>query len=219
MSDLVTLSAKPRTVLGKQVALLRRNGITPIVVYGHGKDPVALQVETKALSHTLNVAGSSRVIALQVEGENRPRMTLVRDVQRHVTRLGVIHADFLEVAMDVKVRSEVNLDFIGEPQLVNRHEALVEHDLNHLTIEALPAELPSSLVVDCSAMEHIGDTITVADLATGKFQILHDHDVVVARLQPISRKVEVDEGLEAEGEAEAAEPEVITARSRDTDAG
>jgi large subunit ribosomal protein L25 len=218
MSQSIALNAQHRTVIGKQVAALRRAGITPIVVYGHATEPVALQVDSKELTHALGLAGKSRLITLKVADEQRPRMTLLRDVQRHVTRLSVLHADLLQVAMDETVRSEVQLEFVGEPLLAQRHEALVEHDLTRVTVEALPGDLPSSIVVDCSSLAHLGDTITVADLATsGKFQILHDPEVAVVRLQSVSRKVEVhEEGLPEE---ESTEPEVLTSRSRDRDEG
>jgi large subunit ribosomal protein L25 len=217
MSDPIALSAQHRTVTGKQVAQLRRDGITPITVYGHATEPLVLQVDTHELAQVLSTGGSSRVIAITVPGEPRPRTTLVRDVQRHVTRFTLLHADFLQVAMDEQVRSEVHLEFVGEPQLVQRHEALIEHDVTHLTVEALPADLPSVVVVNCDALEHIGDTITVADLlGSAKFQILHEPETVVVRLQAISRKVEEEAAVEVE---EVPEPEVLTARAHEKDAG
>jgi large subunit ribosomal protein L25 len=216
MSDTITLKAQRRSVTGKQVARLRRAGITPIVVYGHATEPLALQADAKELHTTLARSGSSQLIALQVEGEPRPRMTLVRDFQRHITRFHITHADFLQVAMDQTVRSEVHLEFVGEPELAQRHEALVDHGLTHVTIEALPADLPSSVVVDCSGLEHFGDTICIGDLTTegSRFQILHEPETIVVRLLPISRGVGE---FEAPVEVEAAEPEVLTERRRDED--
>jgi len=222
MSEPIILDAQPRTVTGKQVAQLRREGMTPIVVYGSASDSMPLQVATRALASTLSTAGSSRLITLQVEGEARPRMTLIRDVQRHVTRLTVLHADLLEVVMDEVVRSDVHVVFVGEPELVAQHEAILEQDLKNLTVEALPADLPSEITIDCTVLEHVGDSITVADLkGTGNYEILNDPDASVVRLTHVSRKVEVEEALE-EGELEGElgleepeEPEVITARSGD----
>jgi large subunit ribosomal protein L25 len=194
------------------------------VVYGSATDPVALQVPSRELARTLSTAGSSSLITLQVEGEAEPRMTLVRDVQRHVTRLTITHADLLEVVMDQIVRSEVHLVFEGEPELVAQREAMLEQDISSLSVEALPADLPSSILIDCLQLQEIGDSITVADLiGSGKYDILNDPDTSIIRLAHISRvaeeeEEELEEGelLEGEiGEDEIAEPEVITARGGD----
>jgi large subunit ribosomal protein L25 len=212
MAEPISLVARPRTITGKAVSRLRRDGQTPIVVYGHMTTPVALQVDSKELAGTLGAAGTSRLVILKVDGEKQPRMTLVRDVQRHVTRLNVIHADFMEVAMNEAVRSEIPVELLGEPKLVGRHEALLEHSLTHIMVEAMPADLPSSITLDIGGLEHLGQSITVSDIATGgKFVILHEPDTVIARLLGISRGAEAMEG-EAVEEETAAEPEVISQR-------
>lgn len=215
MSDLISLAARPRTVIGKKVSQLRRQGITPIVVYGHSFSPVELEVDSKALLKALRAAGTSRLITLSVDGEKRPRMTILRDVQRHPTRLDVLHADLLQVAMDQTVRSEIPLDFSGEPLLAERHEALVDYELSTLTIEALPGDLPATIAVDLTRLVQVHDTITVAGLDTaGRFQVMQDPETVIARLLPVSRGAEA---AEEEAPEAAAEPEATAQRGRQDD--
>jgi len=98
MSETITLHAAPRSVTGKKVSRLRREGKTPIVVYGPRTEPVALQADTKSLIKALSDAGSARPIQLVVEGEAAPRTVHARELQQHVTRLTPLHADFVQAA-------------------------------------------------------------------------------------------------------------------------
>jgi large subunit ribosomal protein L25 len=200
MADFVTLPAQKRTVMRKKTKQLRRNGITPIAVYGHRTEPAALQVDSRELARVLSTAGLSKLIAIEVEGEDEPRICLARAAQRHVTKHNVIHADFLQVSMDETVRSEVTLHVLGEPEAVRANEARLDVLLNLVSVEALPNDLPPSLQVDASGLEEIGDTITIADLDIGEgVSILNDGDEVIARLSAL-RLVVLEEEVPAEGE-------------------
>ncbi|MFN2114292.1 MAG: 50S ribosomal protein L25 [Anaerolineae bacterium] len=199
MADYITLPAQVRTERGKKNKQLRRDGLTPIVVYGRHTDPVSLQADSKLLRKVLAAAGTSSVVSIEVDGEDAPRLALVRDYQRHVTKLDLMHADFLEVAMDEAVRSDVPVHVTGEPELVRANEALLDVLLTAVQVEALPADLPSSLEVDASDLAEIGSVITVADLATGRdFTILSDPEEVVARVTAL--RMAALEELEAEAE-------------------
>ena len=207
MTDYIQLSARPRTLIGKQVAQLRRQGWTPAVIYGHRSEPAHLCVATAELERLLGTAGTSQLVQIRVEGEAEARMALVRQLQRHVTRHTLLHADFIQVRMDEVVRSEVRLVLVGEPTAVEHHDAVLDHGLSSLYVEALPGDLPAEIEVDVSCLEKIGDAIVVGDLVLGsKVQVLTGADEVVARLTPLGRGVAADE-VEAEVEAEAPETE------------
>lgn len=208
MADYITLPAQLRTARRKENQQLRREGITPIVVYGRHVEPVSLQAESKTLTSVLSKAGTSRIIAIDVEGEDAPRLALARDYQRHVTKLWLLHADFLEVAMDEMVRSDVPVRVSGEPAAVRANEGILDVLITAVSVEALPANLPWSLDIDASEMEEFGEVFTVADLATGKdFLVLADGDEVVCRLSQ-ARIIELDEEIEDEEGEELEEGEI-----------
>jgi len=198
MADNPILHAERRTVTGKAVRHLRREGITPIVVYGAHTASVTLQVGTKELLHVLSQTGGTHLIAIEVAGEKTPRMALAREMQRHVTRLTPLHADFLEVNIREKVTSVVPLVIVGEPELAHRGLAVVNHLITSVTIEALPTEIPSSIHIDASHLAEIDDAVYVRDLtADPRVRILNDPDEVVLRLAPTRRSYmeeELDEG-------------------------
>jgi large subunit ribosomal protein L25 len=209
MADQFKLSAQRREVTGKAVSQMRREGITPIIVYGRGVEPVALQTPTKELVRVLSKAGGTQLIALSVEGERAPRMTLVRDVQRHVTRLTPLHVDFLQVDLNKPIVSSVPLVAEGEPELLARNQAILQMPLNSVVVEALPADLPSAIHVDLSVLTDFDAVVHIRDLDPGpSVQIQNDPDELVARLTPA-----FDEVIEEAAAEELVTPEAEAAES------
>ena len=223
MPEYPTLHSQRRTVLGKKVNQLRLAGLTPIVVYGANTEAVSLQVETKELVNVLQEVGGTQLIAIEIDGDATPRIALAREVQRHVTRLTPLHADFLQVDITQVITSAVPLIFEGQAPLVKQGEAILQTPLNEVSVEALPPDLPASITIDASHLQNFEDAIHVRDLDLGdKVRILDDPDELLARLAP-SRKATVagepDEIL-AEDEAlagEAAQAHAEGDASRDGD--
>ena len=90
------LNAEKRNETGKGIArALRRGDEIPAVIYGHGRAPEALKISRAELEKVLAVAGASTVVELKLGGKKLK--TLIREVQRHPTRLDVLHVDFLEI--------------------------------------------------------------------------------------------------------------------------
>ena len=48
------LAAEIRTVLGKKVRFLRRQGMTPGNIFGHAVDSTAIQLSTREIEHALS---------------------------------------------------------------------------------------------------------------------------------------------------------------------
>jgi large subunit ribosomal protein L25 len=193
MSDTVTLKAQVREMRGKGVRHLRRDGVTPIVVYGAKTDPVSLQVETRELVRVLSKAGGTQIISIDVEGEKRPRMTLAKAIQRHVTRLTPLHADFIEVAMDEPILKRVPVLAVGESPAVKRHQGLLNLVMDQIQVRALPASLPPSIDIDVSHLE-VHDTVTLADIELPEGVTWADpEDTVVIRVDASRMAAEIEE--------------------------
>ncbi len=211
MAEYPVLHTQPRGVTGKKVKALRRDGLTPIVVYGPSTETVALQTDTKELIRVLGIAAGTQLIAIEVEGEDEPRMALARDVQRHVTKLTPLHADFLEVDVTKKLVSEVPVVVEGDPTLVRQAEAILLTPMTAVMVEALPTDLPSAIVIDSAVFKEMDDAVYVSDLTVeGDVVILDDPEELVARLAP-SRLAQAQLELEEEAaeELEVAEIEEL----------
>ncbi len=201
------LKASPRTVVGKQVRALRRQGLVPAVLYGAGTEPrplqMALRETTRALAHT----SGATLFDLTVDGETHK--VLVRETQRHTIRGELQHIDFLKVAMDQVIRTEVPIELVGEAPAVRTLGGILVTGVSEIEVEALPADLPDRIKVDLEVLAKIDDSLTVGDLFLGKgVKVLTPPDEQIAHV--IFQAAEVVEEEVKEAVVAEAEPEVIT---------
>ncbi len=195
------LEAGQRQVLGKKVGFLRRQGITPANVFGHGIPSVALQIKTALLHQTLARAGTTRLITLKVDNTD-PRMVLVQGIQRDLVRGQLVHVDFYQVKMTEKLKAEVPLVLVGDaPAVKEKHGMLLQY-LDSLHIECLPADLPHRLEIDLSGLKELDQAILAKDVPLPKgVALLTESEQVVARVE----RPPVEEVVEAKPAAEVAE--------------
>jgi large subunit ribosomal protein L25 len=207
------LNARRRTVVGKQVRALRREGLIPAVLYGTGVEPTSLELEGREAARILSRLSGSTLLDLVLE--NDTHNVLVREVQRDPIRQSVRHVDFLKVAMDVAIRTSVPLELVGEAPAVKTFGGVLVTGVDEIEVEALPADLPSRLTVELAALSEIGKAITVGDLSLGEgVKLLTPKDELVARVT----QAEAEEVEEAPVAAVAVEPEVIEKPKKEEEA-
>lgn len=201
----IELKAERRTIIGKRVRGLRREGLIPAVLYGPKTEPIPIQCPERELQRVLARAGGTNLISLRIDGAGRPRMALVRDVQRDPITNELRHVDFYQVVMTEKVRAEVNITFIGQPLPVQQKVAMLLQGTDSVEIECLPGDLIHSIEVDLSTLQAMDDAIYVRDLRVpDNITILTDGDELVAKVQRF-RIAEVEEV----GEAVEVAPEEV----------
>ncbi|NOX63374.1 MAG: 50S ribosomal protein L25 [Chloroflexi bacterium] len=187
---------------------VRAAGYVPGVVYGQGKEATPLKFREIDLVRLLRAGGASQLIELRGL-KKRPVKALLREVQRHPTRRNILHVDFYAVEMDVAVRTEIPVHFVGESEAMKAGAVLIHH-LDKIDIECLPGDIPEHFVVDLSSLKSVDDIIQVSDLDLPKGVTLHHEpeDLVVSLTMPRAvAAAEAAEEAEAEGEEseEAAE--------------
>jgi large subunit ribosomal protein L25 len=199
------LQVAPRTVVGKKVAALRRGGVTPANVFGHSIESQSVQADTAVLTHLLRGMTRNAIINLKVEGEPAPRTVVVRDLTRDPVTGRLLHVDFYQISMTVKMRADVPVVLTGVSDAVTTFGGVLLQVLEKIAVEALPADIPAQFEVDVSAMAQLEDAIHVRDLPVDAVKVtLHtDPDVVVARVAT-PRLVAAEETPAAEGAAAAA---------------
>jgi large subunit ribosomal protein L25 len=198
----ILLNAQERQMKGKMVKQLRRTGLVPAVVYGHRSEPLSLQIEARALQTVLQEAGTSRLITLNVEGLEAPKMVLVRELQRDALNHRMLHVDLYEVIMTERITAEVPVVLIGESALVKSGAGLLFEGLDSIEIECLPGDLPEEFEVDVTGLTEIDAALLVKDLKLPEgVEILTDLDEVVVKILP-PEKEEVEEVVVAEAPAE-----------------
>ncbi len=206
----ITLRAETGRSQGSRASRrLRREGLVPAVVYGQGLDPLAVAVDHHALLAALKTeAGLNAIINLDVEG-GETFTTLAREIDRHPTKPEIRHLDFVQISLTEKVTADVGIDFEGEPAGVRLDGGIVETINSTVHIEALPLEIPSSIVVDITDLE-LHAVLTIADLpAVSGVEYLDDPDTPLLTISlPAAEKVEEEEeGLELMEGEEAPEGE------------
>lgn len=210
-----SLHVEERTLFGKKVNRLRREGILPATVYGKGVGPFSVQLSAREFEHTFKRAGRTSLIDMTVPGQSQLSV-FVHAVQRHPVRRDVIHVDFLAVDLAHEITVAVPLRFAGEPELAKRGEAVVNHLLNALEVRTLPANVPAAIDVDVSQLEGFDQNISAGDIPLpAQVELVTAGDTIVASLSPSRIEQEEEEAVEAT-EA-AAEPERVQERTEETE--
>ena len=198
----VELTAEPRDVFGKHVRRLRRFGIVPANIYGHGPSR-AIQAQARALDHLLAHGGRTSVINIAFDG--RSETALLKTIQRDPRSGHLVHVDFQAVSMQEEVTSIVPLRFVNESPAVTRLDGVMMHPRNELHVTAKAADLPDAVEVDVSAITELHGAIKVSDLPLSPtYRVVDSLDEVLAIVLP--PKVEAEE-VEAEVAAEEAAAE------------
>lgn len=155
------LQAAKRTVTGKGVQTLRKEGKIPAVVYGAGEETLAIELSAKDFEKTLKEAGESAVVTLSIDGDTKN--VLIHEVDVDPVSNEPRHADFYAVKKGQKVEVEVPIEFVGESQAVKEGANLMKV-MHALSIEGEATHLPQQIEVDVSALAAIGDQITAGDI-------------------------------------------------------
>ncbi|MCB8926644.1 MAG: 50S ribosomal protein L25 [Ardenticatenaceae bacterium] len=188
--DRLAIDAAPRAVVGKKVKQLRREGMVPAVIYGIN-DPVTIQLENKLLRRVLRRAGTTNLIDISVAGDKHT--VLAREIQQHLTRGDLIHVDFQEVDLKVKITAEASLVLVGRSTMMEEAQGSDVLSLTSVEIEALPDDLVAEIEVDVSGLTP-DEPIYVSDLVAPKgVEILTDPETAVARFEYARLDVEEEE--------------------------
>jgi large subunit ribosomal protein L25 len=150
---------------------------------------------------------------------------LVKDVQRHPVRGEIVHVDLLRVNMNETIQTTVVLELTGGDDAPGVSEGgVLSQETREVNIEALPGDIPDSIVHDVSAMG-MNETLTLAAVTVpAGVTLLDDLDeTVIATItpptaEPVEEEIEtetelVGEGEEAQAEGDTAEEAAESASS------
>jgi large subunit ribosomal protein L25 len=206
----IILNAEPRTVIGKQVKQLRRQGKLPGIIYGNKIDSKAITLDLRDATKVLSNVTSSSLVTIVLEGKEYP--SLVREKQIDFILRTLKHVDFQAVSLSEKIRASVTIHFEGESSAVKEFDAILSSGISHIEIEAFPQDLPEGFSVDISKLKHVGDSILVKDIVVPEnVEVLSNSEEMVV-FASSSRPATEEEGeavTEEEIQTTEVEPEVI----------
>ena len=198
------LKVKSRDTLGKKVRFLRRQGLTPVNLYGPKTESIPLQVETSLLERLIATVGRNALITLKVDRAKEPRLAMIRDIQRDPLTGALLHVGFFQIEVTHKVRAEIPLIFLGEAPAAKIPRAMLIQNLTSLQVEGLPTDLPRRIEVDLSLLQEMNQAIHVREIPIDdRLEVLTDADQVVVHVEepraPVE-EVEVKEEVKEETE-------------------
>ncbi len=205
--ETISLELEKRETLGKQNRGLRRAGVTPAHVFGHQLESLAVQGLRTDLEKVIAQAGTSRLITLTVKGERRPRIVLIREIQRKPGSHMLLHLDLYQVRSTEKMTVEVPVHLAGQAPAVALKAGTLVVDLSALSVECLPADLPARFDIDISGLKKAGDAIRVSDVkAPSGVVVLNAPDLVVVKIEEERKPLVEPEAKVAEEEKPAEAP-------------
>lgn len=207
MAEAQKLAVRPRTVLGKKVSTLRRQGILPGVIFGGRADSLPIETDLHAFEQRYRRWGNTTLLSLSgIDGGEVS--ALVHDVSRDPVTGRMLHVDFTRVSLTEKTHADVPLHFVKESPAVRTLGAVLLHALSEVTVEAFPQDIPRAIDVDLSGLLEIDDAIYVRDLVVdaATVRITNDGDELVVKAVPVKIEEEAkpaEAAAPAEGEVAA----------------
>jgi large subunit ribosomal protein L25 len=192
-----SINVKSRTLYGNQAKKLYREGLTPGIVYGNIKEPISVQFSVKDFSKLFKEAGETHVVDLIIdEGKSIPVIIHALDI--HPVSRKLRNVDFKAVDLKKVTTAEVPVVLTGVAPAVKEFAGLVSIKLAEIEVEALPEQLPESIIIDISNLKTLDDNIMVKDIViVGDYKILSDPDQAVVVIETESKEVEEIVAVEA----------------------
>ncbi len=204
--DIPQISVEKRDRIGTRYARrLREAGRLPVVIYGHGQEPVHVSVDRKTMVEVLH--HNAHLIEVSVDGSTQP--CLVKDVQWDYLGATIVHVDLARVDLTESVTVAVDLVLVGDAKGLKTAGALLEHPVSQIEVACTANNIPENIKVDVSDLD-VGEMITIADLKLPEgVTTTEDPETIVAHVLVQAEEPEV------EVEAGAGEPEVIRAKKEE----
>ncbi|MBU2037098.1 50S ribosomal protein L25 [Patescibacteria group bacterium] len=204
---MLELKAETRTIFGKKVSSLRKDGFLPAVLYGHGIKPTAVTVSAKEFDKIFKQAGETTLLNLAI-GDKKHNV-FIHDFAKDPLSSQITHVDFFEVKMDEKIKTKVPFVFIGESPAVKADGGVLVRAMQEVEVEALPQDLPKEIPVEISSLKTFEDKIYIKDLSLGSgVRVIANPEETVVLVAPPRSDKEMEE-LEAKPADTVAEIKVV----------
>ncbi|OGV98612.1 MAG: hypothetical protein A3I04_02510 [Nitrospinae bacterium RIFCSPLOWO2_02_FULL_39_110] len=203
--ETLQLNVKKRKEHGKSDARrLRKDGFLPAVLYG-GENNIPLIINAREFAKILEtMRGTNVLLNIKFEGETKNGcIAIIKDLQRHPLRKGIIHADLMEVSMDREIKIKVKVTLLGTPIGVKEKAGVLTQQMREIRLSCLPTNIPKEITIDVSNLD-VGNTIHIRDILPGEgVTMLETPDATV-----VSVNIPKVEEVKEEVAVEAAPAEV-----------
>jgi large subunit ribosomal protein L25 len=200
MTAVKQIEASARAQVGKGAArAVRRQGLTPAVIYGGGAAPEAIALDANK-TRLLIYGGHFLTTLFEVSVDGKKTRVIPRDYQLDPVKDFPIHVDFLRVAAGQTIKVEVPVHVVGQDTCPGLKAGgamqLVEHAVE---IDVSPESIPEFLEISVAGL-NIGDSIHVdaLKLPAGVSLTSRENLTLVSIVPPsVDSEVVADEPAEA----------------------
>jgi large subunit ribosomal protein L25 len=142
----VSINGITRTEFGKGASRrARREGLVPAVIYGHGAEPLHINLPARELGFALKESN----VLLNITFDGKTELTLPKSVVKNPLKQNLEHVDLLLVRRGEKVTVHVPVHTEGK----HDPDGILEHVHNTIEVEAEATSIPSFLVLDIEGMK------------------------------------------------------------------
>jgi len=206
MAKREVLKVEKRSVLGKKVKKLRREGIIPGNVYGKEMKSAAVQLPLKDFLSIYKEVHETGLVDLVLGEQNLP--VLIHNVQFDPKTKTPVHADFFKVNLKEKITAKIPVVAVGEAKAELDKVGLLEQPTAEIEVEALPTDLPEKIEVDVSNLAQVDEQIMVSDIKvpTGVTVLSEESQVVFKIGELVTKEMEAQAAADEAATVEATTP-------------
>ncbi|MBP7101813.1 MAG: 50S ribosomal protein L25 [Bacteroidales bacterium] len=181
----VSISGSLRENVGKKDAKAKRKeGLTPAVLYGSGKQQ-HLYVEEKTIE---KVIYSPEVKYIELSINDKKHNAIIQELQFHPVTEKLLHVDFLEYTEGKPITIEIPILVEGvSPGVLNGGK--LSKKARKVKVKGLLENIPENIKVNISNLQ-ISDNILVKDINTDNYQIIENPAKLLVTILS-SRNVEI----------------------------
>lgn len=185
MPQRIILAARPRSIVGKHVKQLRREGRLPANVYGKGLDSTAIDLDAREFTRSIKITGVRHLFDLTIDGESASRPVVVRGLTRFGGTGDPLHVDFYQVDVTKPIQANVALRLIGVAPAVHDLAGTLVQNVEHVSVRCYPLEIPDVIEADATKLTGFDVSLTIGDIVPpANVTLLSDPSVVVASVLP-----------------------------------
>jgi large subunit ribosomal protein L25 len=195
------LQLQKREITGKKVRHLRKEGLTPAVVYNAKGE--SFNVAMKTTDSDWISRNTTSTTILETTLENDSFKTLVKELDINPVTDEINHVSLFRIDESVPMVFTIPFNIIGISPAVKNNLGVLVEVLNSIEVRCKLSDLKSSIDIDISKLENVGQTINVDDIKLPEGMSLINDEQAKATIVTITEVQKVEEVVVAPAEEEA----------------
>jgi large subunit ribosomal protein L25 len=199
------LQLQKREVLGKKVRHLRKEGLTPAVVYNSKGESFNTSMSTSDAEWLYRNTTSTTILDTELEKDSFK--TLVKEFSINPVTEQINHVSLFKIDESVSMIFTIPFNIVGISPAVKNNLGVLVNVLDSIDVRCKLSELQPYIEIDISNLDRQGQTINVNDIELPKGMSLINDDLANATIVTITEAQKVEEIVVAPTEEESAEGE------------